>query len=129
MMPAGNGTGPKGMGRMTGRGAGYCAGNGVPGYMNLGFGRGIGRGGGRGLGFGFGLGFRGGRGRASHLPAPYPMQVPTYGDPSGVPYGAGPTAEQETDMLKAEAEYLAGELDGIRKRIEELEARESMDTE
>ena len=33
-MPGGNGTGPAGLGPMTGRGAGYCAGFGVPGYMN-----------------------------------------------------------------------------------------------
>ena len=45
-MPAGNGTGPMGMGSMTGRGAGYCSGSGMPGYANGG-----GFGGG---GFGFG---------------------------------------------------------------------------
>jgi len=48
-MPFGNGTGPRGMGPMTGRGAGYCAGFGTPGFANpiprrgwlgLGFGRG-----------------------------------------------------------------------------------------
>ena len=33
-MPRGNGTGPLGMGSMTGRAAGYCAGYPVPGYMN-----------------------------------------------------------------------------------------------
>ena len=33
-MPRGNGTGPMGLGPMTGRAAGYCAGYGVPGYMN-----------------------------------------------------------------------------------------------
>jgi len=33
-MPLGDGTGPMGMGPMTGRAAGYCAGFGVPGYMN-----------------------------------------------------------------------------------------------
>lgn len=33
-MPGGDGTGPMGMGPMTGRGAGYCAGNDVPGYAN-----------------------------------------------------------------------------------------------
>lgn len=33
-MPAGNGTGPLGMGPMTGRGAGYCSGYQVPGFMN-----------------------------------------------------------------------------------------------
>lgn len=33
-MPRGDGTGPAGMGPMTGRAAGYCAGYGVPGYVN-----------------------------------------------------------------------------------------------
>jgi len=33
-MPRGDGTGPMGMGPMTGRAAGYCAGFPVPGYMN-----------------------------------------------------------------------------------------------
>lgn len=45
-MPRGNGTGPAGMGPMTGRGAGFCAGFGMPGYANRGdggfFGRGMG---------------------------------------------------------------------------------------
>jgi hypothetical protein len=47
-MPYGDGTGPSGMGPMTGRAAGYCAGYPVPGYMNpipgrgwYGFGRGL----------------------------------------------------------------------------------------
>jgi len=33
-MPRGDGTGPAGLGPMTGRAAGYCAGHPVPGYMN-----------------------------------------------------------------------------------------------
>ena len=33
-MPRGDGTGPTGMGPMTGWGAGYCAGNSVPGFTN-----------------------------------------------------------------------------------------------
>jgi len=33
-MPRGDGTGPAGMGPMTGRAAGYCAGYPVPGFMN-----------------------------------------------------------------------------------------------
>ena len=50
-MPRGDRTGPMGMGPMTGRGAGFCAGFNVPGFMNavsgrggMGFGRGRGRG-------------------------------------------------------------------------------------
>ena len=33
-MPFGNGTGPRGLGPMTGRGAGYCTGLGQPGFAN-----------------------------------------------------------------------------------------------
>lgn len=63
-MPQGNGTGPSGMGPMTGRAAGFCAGNGQAGFMSSatrrsGFsGRGRGRNAtGSGLG-GFGRGCR-----------------------------------------------------------------------
>ena len=55
IMPRGDGTGPGGMGPMTGRAAGYCVGYGVPGYANPIPGRGFGYGGG-----GYGRG--GGRG-------------------------------------------------------------------
>lgn len=37
-MPWGDATGPAGLGPMTGRAAGYCAGFGMPGYLNPGFG-------------------------------------------------------------------------------------------
>ena len=57
-MPRGDGTGPLGAGPLTGRGAGYCAGFGLPGFLNAFPGRFWGRprwgmrmGGGRGLGF------------------------------------------------------------------------------
>ena len=43
-MARGDGTGPMGMGPMTGRGMGYCAGVAAPGYAGCGFGRGRGRG-------------------------------------------------------------------------------------
>ncbi|MBP7736900.1 MAG: DUF5320 domain-containing protein [Spirochaetes bacterium] len=56
-MPRGDRTGPLGYGPMTGRGAGLCAGNGAPGYMNPACGRGRGSGGG-GRGFGGGRGWR-----------------------------------------------------------------------
>ena len=65
-MPGGDGTGPAGMGPMTGRAAGFCAGYPVPGFMNPipgGFG---GRGFGWGRGRGWGRGFGRGRGRLIH---------------------------------------------------------------
>ncbi|MCK5017041.1 MAG: DUF5320 domain-containing protein [Candidatus Peribacteraceae bacterium] len=54
-MPGGDGTGPIGKGRNTGRGKGYCEGFDKPGYTNQGPGFG------RGMGFGrerFGRGIR-----------------------------------------------------------------------
>ncbi|MBN1177251.1 MAG: DUF5320 domain-containing protein [Dehalococcoidales bacterium] len=56
-MPAGDRTGPQGMGPMTGRGQGYCSGSGRPGFASLipgrnwfNFGHGAGRGRGRSMG-------------------------------------------------------------------------------
>jgi hypothetical protein len=61
-MPGGDRTGPMGMGAMSGRGAGACAGNINPAFMNVTMGRGQGRGFGRGVSQGgFGAGCRGGR--------------------------------------------------------------------
>jgi hypothetical protein len=59
-MPFGDGTGPRGMGPMTGRGAGYCTGAGRPGFANMAFGRGWF---GFNPGFGRGMGMGRGRGR------------------------------------------------------------------
>ena len=115
-MPAGNGTGPMGMGSMTGRAAGYCAGNSGPGYITTVAGGGQGRGrGGRGYRAFNGLraGWAGYRGAMS---GPEMM--------TGVPYGVAPTASQEIDTLKGQSKYLENELGGIQKRIEELETKE-----
>lgn len=120
-MPAGDGSGPMGMGPMTGRAAGYCAGYGVPGYMNAAGGRGMGFGRGRGAGFGrgMGMGFRGGRGRGGWGQAvPYAVPPASYARPAYV----GPTAEQERDALTNQVSYLEETLEGIRSRLAELEA-------
>ncbi|MBN1152457.1 MAG: DUF5320 domain-containing protein [Dehalococcoidia bacterium] len=82
-MPRGDGTGPMGMGPMTGRGAGYCSGAGAPGFMNPSPGWGYGRGYGRG--FGLGLGRGGGRGFAAR-------GFGRRGAGFGAPYGYGPWA-------------------------------------
>ncbi len=119
-MPRGDGTGPAGMGPMTGRAAGYCAGYPVPGYMNPVSGYGFGRGWGRGMGRG--LGFRGSRARGGYWGAPYGAAAYGYGVPYQAPYGAGPSAEQELNSLKSQAEYIQDTLEGITKRIQELEA-------
>jgi len=131
-MPGGDGTGPGGMGPMTGRAAGFCAGYPVPGYANPVGGRGMGMGWGRGFrGGGFGRGF--GWGRAGYgLPAyggavnPYAyggaVNPYAYG---GVPFSPIVTPQQELDGLKGQAEYFEDALDGIKKRIEELESQKS----
>jgi hypothetical protein len=126
-MPAGDGTGPSGMGAMTGRRAGYCAGYDVPGYASPMPGRGFGIGWGHGrAGGGWGRG-RGWRHQyyATGVPgwARYGY-APAWGTPSDAaygPYAASPTPEQETEFLKTQAEWLKEQLDAISQRIAELE--------
>jgi len=124
-MPRGDGTGPAGMGPMTGRAAGFCAGYPVPGYMNPVGGRGYwggGRGGGgwgrgRGRGFGWagaGYGYPAWGGAAATLYEPY-----------SAPFAPTMTAEQELTGLKQQADYFQDTLDEIKKRIEELESQKS----
>ena len=126
-MPAGDGTGPMGMGPMTGRGAGYCGGYDAPGWANPGYGRGLAA----------GRGGRGGRGGgwrhrnwyyATGVPgwarADYP---PTWGAPPAAgygPYAGAPSREEETESLRQRAEWLKQELDTISQRIEELTREE-----
>lgn len=117
-MPREDATDPMGRRPMTGRGAGYCAGFGMPGYTNnagghnfgMGFGRGAGVGerGARGGGFGFRNRFfaTGVPGRAwfSGNAAPY--------------QNADPEAEKQA--LNYQAEILQSEMDVIKKRLDEL---------
>ena len=121
-MPRGDGTGPAGMGPMTGRAAGYCAGYPVPGYMNPVGGRGYW---GRGRGWG-----RRNRFYATGLPSwaragyGYPARG-SIAEPNVAyagPFAPAMTPEQETEGLKQQAEYFQNALDGISKRIEELES-------
>jgi len=131
-MPGGDGTGPAGMGPMTGRSAGFCTGYPEPGYMNPIGGRGFS---GRGRGF---WGRGGGRGRRNWFYATgLPGWVRTgYGLPawgssvnphaySGAPFAPGLTAQQELDGLKGQAEYLEKSLTEIKKCIDELESQKS----
>jgi len=125
-MPRGDGTGPGGMGPMTGRAAGYCAGYSVPGYMNPYGGRYAG--GGRSFGGGFGRG-RGYRNQyyATGLPgwARYNMGLPAWGGVGGYPYQGDPfepdlEPEKEKEILKSHSEALKKQLDEIQARIGEL---------
>lgn len=128
-MPGGDGTGPMGMGSMTGRGAGYCAGysapgyaNSIPGYGGFGYGRGVG-----GAWFGRGGGGRGRRNwfQATGVPGNvrFNMGLPAWGGsvPYAGSYGPELAPEQETDMLKSQAEFLKQQMDDIQGRISTLD--------
>jgi len=91
-MARGDGTGPAGMGPMTGRGAGYCAGYPIPGYMNP-----------------YG-------GRFMGLPYAAPPWGMQYG-PYEVPY----SKEQEKEVLQGQVKSMEDQIAVIQKRIEELE--------
>jgi len=119
-MPGGDRTGPMGMGPMTGRAAGFCVGNPVPGYMNPVGGRGYG---GRGRGF---WGRGGGRGwrnwfNATGFPGWARTGQPVSADVSNNPNIPKLGPEQELAGLKQQAKYLEDSIEGIRKRIEQLE--------
>jgi hypothetical protein len=116
-MPGGDGTGPVGMGPMTGRAAGFCAGYGVPGYVNS--------------EPGYGFRGRGGRGRRNWFSAAAPgwpgapYAGPVYGGTLyTVPAAPAMPREQEIEMLKARARYAEESLGRIRSRIEELDQTE-----
>lgn len=114
-MPGFDGTGPRGMGPMTGGGRGFCS----P--------------------WGIGASLRGGM-IPPYPQSPYPFYggYAPYGSPRGMPYyrgyapgalpyyGAAPfapqtTREQELGFLRSEAEALKGQLGQIEARISELE--------
>ncbi|MCD6302005.1 MAG: DUF5320 domain-containing protein [Anaerolineae bacterium] len=114
-MPLGDGTGPMGWGPMTGRGAGYCAGYGVPGYLNPAYGRGWWRG-----WWGAGRGYGAGWWRFGYRPV---WGAPAYGYGYG-PYCPLPTKEQEADALRQQAQWLTQTLESINQRLEALEQEE-----
>ncbi len=113
-MPRGDGTGPNGMGSMTGRGAGYCAGANAPGFAS-----GVGRGAGMGRGRGAGRGFRN---------MFYATGLPGWQrGGNAAPYGAAaafPNREPEPEIqaLANQAQALKAKLDAIEKRLAALGA-------
>ena len=134
-MPAGDRTGPMGMGPMTGRAAGYCTGNLAPGFANSWAGRGRGGGGGGNRG-GAGNRGRGGGGGGFGWRNQYyatgltgwqraAMGGPGFAPGMGVAPGAAPfapamTGEQELNQLQAQAEYFESALQEIKNRIAEI---------
>lgn len=107
-MPGGDKTGPNGIGPMTGRGAGYCAGYSTPGYINPVSGRsgfGVGRGGAP-YGGGRGRTFGGGRDYGSRYYADYP--APNY-----------PNVSEKT-ILENEIKILSEQMKSLEKRLSEI---------
>ena len=119
-MPAGNRTGPRGQGAMTGRGFGYCAGYSTPGYMNAGRPMGGNWGGGRGWRNRFYATGLFGWQRAA---MGYPPVAAAPVAPGVAPFAATATGDQQLGALKTQADYLANALEDVRKRIEELEGQ------
>lgn len=113
-MPAGNGTGPMGMGPMTGRGLGYCSGGEAPGFGAV-----AAR---RGYGTGLGRGRRGGRGGRWGGPGFYGRGW----QPGGMAWGGYPDAVQgaapelERQSLESRANLMEAELQRIRQRLADL---------
>ena len=113
--------GPSGMGPMTGRGAGYCAGFTTPGYANSWGGRGGGFGVGRaaGWGRGRGLGWRAAGPGAGYFPPAYPVA------PMDSWYGPQPQDKAtQLNQLKNHADMLSESLANIQKQIEAFEAQD-----
>ena len=102
-MPFGDGTGPRGMGPMTGRGTGYCAGFGRLGFANPIPGR-------------RGVGFR----RAYGYPYAYRSPVPY---PGYAPFSPQMDKEQELDYLKGLAQSMRDDLNEIETRVQEIESK------
>ena len=108
-MPAGDRTGPRGIGQMTGRGVGYCAGLGAPGFANAMGSRGAGKGGRHGrhcCGSATGQAGRGRFGFATTQSRPL--------------FDQSMTKERKAELLKNQAEALQSELDAVQKRLEEI---------
>lgn len=114
-MPWADRTGPLGQGPLTGRGAGYCAGYSVPGYMNP-----VGRGGIWGRCRGGGRGWRNwyyatglpgwARGRGGVFP---------YG--SGIASYADVSSDEKINILKQQAKFLEERLNAVNQQLKNLQ--------
>ena len=115
-MPRGDRTGRSGMGPMTGRGMGFCAGYDMPGYANTSIGNGVGRsmdrGVGRGMGMGRGMGTGCGRGVGRGM---------AYRHGAGC-YQVGPMAREKStaENVKWDIGVLEKELSALKERFAAL---------
>jgi hypothetical protein len=114
-MPRGDGTGPMGMGSMTGRGTGYCAGSTAPGFASAGAGLGRGP---RCSGFA-----GGGFGRRNMFYATGQPGWARFGAPAAAANYPVADPEQERAALKDRAEALGQELEQIKSRLDALESK------
>ena len=124
-MPGFDGTGPRGMGPMTGGGRGFCNPYSPTYGMGAGYSQGFGlpAWGGRGRGLWFM-----GRGRGMgypYAPSPYGGGLPYTPNPYGAGFAPGYGQEQELDMLKSQADMLSQQMEQINSRISELEKEAS----
>jgi hypothetical protein len=101
-MPRGDGTGPMGLGPMSGRGMGYCAGYPAPGYMNPWCQPRFGR----------------GRWRVPYVAAPHyaPQPVPSA--------QVVQTQAQEAAFLREQTQYLTEQLRFLEARLQEIEGKQ-----
>jgi hypothetical protein len=105
-MPRGDRTGPEGMGPMTGRRSGFCAGYSVPGNTNpAAF----------GCGYGRGRNFRRGGGRGGYRGSQY------YND--SVMQDMPEKGFDEEKALKSQSEYLEEQLAKVNKRLKEMDEK------
>ncbi len=105
-MPAGDGTGPRGEGPLTGRAMGRCAGYPAGGYATA-----PGRGGGYGF---FARRGGGGRGYRNRFYETGRRRYPQYDDPV---YYQEPT---ETESLKSQVQFVADTIEQIAYRVNQL---------
>ncbi len=133
-MPGGDRTGPRGMGSRTGRAAGYCTGNDMPGYANTnqrgGFGRRARGGYGRGFGGGFGVGF--GRGGGARIRGGWREEdrfdAPIPNDPeAAAPMPAADPQEPDVRVLQDQLIRVEATLGELGERIAKLQAGETKD--
>jgi hypothetical protein len=123
-MPGGDRTGPMGLGPMTGRGMGRCAGFSVPGTFNPTPGRGY---------WGWGCSFRGRGGGRGFRHWYYATGLPRWARSGlgfgpyasyGISFAPPMTGEQEMEILRQQADYFNSALEDIKKRIDELGAKQ-----
>ena len=118
-MPSGDGTGPDGIGPMTGRGLGYCTGYSTPGFMTAGVGIGMAR----RRGFGRGLRWRVRMIPVQQLPTQQPQQIPVQ-QLQLTSIQERLLLEQERKNIEQEIDVLKSELKKIQEKFKSLEIEE-----